>query len=273
MAILRIQGNARGTGTNNTSFTVTQSQAPANGNANILCLQVSGSQTNPSITSIVQTDVTWSLVKPDAYCGGNIYIGIVGAGAGTLITINLSGGTGTFIDIADVCEYSGIDTSSYLDKTASNYGYSAAGDTGTTATTTQANELWIGCIAAGYSTSGAVQSSPTNGFTLLDGAELHSGSYYGSTAYLEKIVSATGQANSGTTISYSNYWSGLMATFKAAAAGVAHYQTCSEIVGVVDGKSTKTAFHKTLSEVVGIVDDHDKNKCPKCKPSSVILTF
>ena len=55
--------------------------------------------------------------------------------------------------------------------------------------------------------------------------------------------------------------------------GVAHYQTCSEILGLVDGKTTKTAFHKTASEVLGLVDDHDKNRCQKCKPSSVILTF
>jgi len=55
--------------------------------------------------------------------------------------------------------------------------------------------------------------------------------------------------------------------------GVAHYQTCSEILGLVDGKSTKTAFHKTTSEVLGLVDDYDKNRCKKCEPSSVILTF
>jgi len=55
--------------------------------------------------------------------------------------------------------------------------------------------------------------------------------------------------------------------------GVAHTQTCSEILGLVDGKTTKTAFHKTASEVLGLVDDHDKNRCQKCKPSSVILTF
>jgi hypothetical protein len=56
-------------------------------------------------------------------------------------------------------------------------------------------------------------------------------------------------------------------------AGVAHTKTVSEILGLVDGKSTKTAFHRTKSEVLGLVDGYDKNRCKKCKPSSVTLTF
>ena len=60
-------------------------------------------------------------------------------------------------------------------------------------TTTQPSELWIGGITVG---AAAAQSSATNGFTLLDG---DTGTQI-SVAYLEKVVSATGAANSGTTI-------------------------------------------------------------------------
>jgi hypothetical protein len=72
-----------------------------------------------------------------------------------------------------------------------------------------------------------------------------------------------------------------------------HYKTVSEILGLADAKGTKASFHKaaseilglldakvyvhgrykTVSEVLGLVDDWDKNRCKKCKPSSVTLTF
>ena len=79
--------------------------------------------------------------------------------------------------------------------------------TGTTATTTQAKELWIGGITVEASAS---QTTPTNGFTLLDGATTGVST---SVAYLENIVSTTGTASSGTTIS-SNSYVGCIATFK-----------------------------------------------------------
>jgi len=58
---------------------------------------------------------------------------------------------------------------------------------------------------------GLAHSNPTNGFTMLYGAA----DYNPPTAYLEKIVSSTGQANSGTTLSGVEDWAGCIATFKA----------------------------------------------------------
>lgn len=88
--------------------------------------------------------------------------------------------------------------------------------TGTTATTVQANELCIGCIAfAGDHAT----DSPTNSFTEV--TERASGSP--DLTVLERVVSATGTYGTtvswtgGTPISYSLF--GAIATFKDAGGG------------------------------------------------------
>jgi len=57
------------------------------------------------------------------------------------------------------------------------------------------------------------------------------------------------------------------------AAGVAHSKSIAEKVGFVDGHGKVQHHKKTVAEKVGFVDEHDKDKCKKCEPSSVILTF
>ncbi len=226
MSITLVQSNAKGTAAiASGTFTVTLQQAPVNGNLLILCFAGQGSTAVPYITGISQTNVTWTSqeVCPDSniYQDTEIWVGVVSASAGTVITITVAGGTGgMYGEIADVCEWSGLSTSGFLDKTGYNNGAeNTATGTGTTVTTTQASELWIGCTG-GVGTSGAdpTQTNPTNGFTLLDGVKVAtSGADYSSLAYLYQIVSSTGTANSGTTIAGTTYWTGCIATFKASA--------------------------------------------------------
>ena len=171
-----------------------------------------------TVSSICQTGVTWSKqvgnhlgTDGSGYDDSEIWLGIVGSGASTSVTVTLSG-SADYGAAADICEYSGVATSSSLDQTSTATGSSTSTSTGTTATTTVPNELWIGSIAAADGT-GHTQSSATNSFTLLDGAVLAS---YVSEAYLEKIVTSTATAYSGTTCSGSvNGWFGCIATFKA----------------------------------------------------------
>jgi hypothetical protein len=142
---------------------------------------------------------------------------VTSSSASTSITMNLSAGTGGLYvgsAVADICEWSGL--SGVVDQTAySSQTTSGRSSTGTTATTTQASELVIGCINAYRSIS---QSNPTNGFTLLDG-NIFAGSgstlYPMSNAYLYNIVSVEGRQNSGTTLSASALWQGCIATFEA----------------------------------------------------------
>ena len=219
-------GYARGTAViASGTFTVTLQQAPVSGNLLILCFAGQGSTAVPYITGISQTNVTWTSQKvcPDSniYQDTEIWAGVVSASAGTVITVTVAGGTGgMYGEIADVFEYSGLLTSGFLDKTAYNNGAESSSlDTGTTATTTQASELWIGCTG-GVGSGGAnpTQTTPTNAFTLYDGVKVAtSGSDYSSLGCFIKIASVTGAADSGATAaSSSTYWTGVIVTFIAA---------------------------------------------------------
>jgi hypothetical protein len=167
--VTRVQGNARGTTTTNT-ITVTLGSTPVSGNVLVAAIGTySTYDISITVSSITQTNVNWSKLISctySRYSNVEIWLGKVGANAGVSITItlNLVASDGA---VADVCEYSGIDSVNYLDKTATSYGSSTTPNTGTTTTTSQPNELWIGAtsVYGAYS-----QSSPTNGFTLLDGA-------------------------------------------------------------------------------------------------------
>lgn len=230
MAITHVAGQSgRGTcGSGATSIPVTMALTPTNGNVLIAAIYADTDQAN-NVASIVQTGVTWAgLGNPQvikqahvawnsgAYENVEIWIGIVGAGANTSVTVNLNAATSGG-GVADIYEYSGVATISFLDKTATNLGHSdpKTTDTGTTAATTQANELWIGATVAVDGTWGMFQSLPTNGFTLYDGVAILAGTYNHSLAFLEKIVSSTGAANSGTTFNGSGDWAGCIATFFA----------------------------------------------------------
>ena len=70
-------------------------------------------------------------------------------------------------------EYSGVLTVSPVDVTATNTGSGTptTTTTGTTATTIQANEVWIGGI--GYSSSGPTLGTIINGFTSVNSASVH----------------------------------------------------------------------------------------------------
>lgn len=216
MAITLVQGPARGTGTTS-PISVTMASAPIQGNVLIATVTGYTQGSGIGIIAITQVGVTWSKAiswYPTNNNGAEIWRGIVGAGASASISVDI--GVPTYGDIVNICEWSGLATVNPVDQTAKNDDGtvpSSPSDTGTTPTTTQDNELWIGCIAAVL--GGTDQSAPTNGFTLLDGcgASLSNG-------YLYKIVTSTGTANSGTTTSGpASYWVGCVATFYAGEKG------------------------------------------------------
>lgn len=110
--------------------------------------------------------------------------------------------------IVHMVEFSGVQLQ---DVFASNSGTGTATDSGTTATTTQASELWWALIG----NDNEPGSNVTNGFT-----EQLSTSIFGDLALgsYRKIVAATGTANTGTTLASSQDWAGIVVTFKAKAA-------------------------------------------------------
>ena len=249
-----------GRGTTHTASSITAPLAiqPQAGDILIAVIGLACTQPNERTVSSMGTSgnfsVTW--YGPEASnTGGSTYdedveiwIGIVNSSSSGSwnVIANLSGipnEGGTL----DVYEYSGVATSSFLDLTGSNTGTGTSSDTGTTGTTNQANELWIGAVIA--ESIGQNAGSGKNGFTMYDGVQ----TTQESTAFLEKIVSAKAAANSGTTLGTSDAWTGCIATFKAAAGGTAYSKTCSEILGLVDSQGPRTV-KVGFAEILGLVD-------------------
>lgn len=188
-------------------------------------LVVSTQLTTITVSTVTQTNVTWTLAV--AYnataLGGDTeiwYASSAGASPGATITVNL-GASGQAGGVE--ATYDTALTGSFVDKTASNGGIStASASTGTTSSTTQASEVWVGGITVPDNTSlGYGYSSPTNGFTIVvqgDWTNLNRGlTHYG---YLDQIVTTTGTASTGATISpAAGAYSAAIATFKFASTG------------------------------------------------------
>ena len=193
------------------------SPAPANGNTLVAVISTRGTAQN-QVTSITQTGATWSRVTQSgagASTGSTTEIWYAPnvSGAGTAITINLGA---TLRAAAVVIEYSGLLSPNPSDVSNNNFSSGTAGTnatTGTTATTTQANELWIGGI--GLVSSSISLSAITNSFNTITNVSSGSGTASNNARIyaLERIVTATGTAGTGGTISSSSQWSGAIATF------------------------------------------------------------
>lgn len=213
MAITRAQSTTATT-TAGTTIAVTYGSGPTNGN--FLVAVISTKRTSSPVTSITQTGATWVLAisKTGTTLGANnttdIWYAENVSGAATTVTVNLGGSTNASCVFA---EYSGLATASTLDQTASDaddYGTRNNGS-GTTATTSQASELWIGGIT---DNTGSTWTSTGGGFTKVAEA-------LGTlvcTAFDEFIASSTGTASTSNGHSFvplSGQWTGAVATFKA----------------------------------------------------------
>lgn|GEM_PF-4822335 len=206
---------SRGTATSGSSVSVTLANTPANGDALIATVSLTSSSAI-QVSSISETGATWA--KQAAHTGNGwpndeIWATFGVSGASTSVTVNLSVSIGYGV-VVDIAEFSGL-ASSPLDQNASNSGSGTSCSTGTTSTTTQSNELWIGGCDANAGTSSIAQSSPTNGFTLIDGVNFtDSNGNYSTGSLLYKIVSSTGAANTGVTFANSvSGYAGAIATF------------------------------------------------------------
>ena len=211
---VRVQSATGSTGASaSTSVSVTLASTPVAGNALVAVISTRGTSAS-RISGITGGGVTWSRVSQAANSGGattEIWYGPKVASGTTGITITQS----SLRSAAVVIEYSGLLTPASFDLAANSTGSSTSAVTGTTATTSQANELWLGGIGiadgrrtlnAPYGGSFTVIASPASGTSSSD-AMIYA---------LEKIVNATGTASSGGTVSTSDGWAGAIATFKSA---------------------------------------------------------
>jgi len=252
LAIVRVQGNKKGTNSDS-SIAVTLDSSPTEGNLLIACVGVIHSTSPaPTVTGITQSNVSWTKQKDSAYGTGDvwvdseIWVGVAAASPSANLTIALTG-IPSARAITEICEYSGLATSGFLDKTASAGGNNASPLTGTTVSTNAANELWVGCLAVTQWTSSL--TSPLNGFTLLGGAVT---SGFGSVGFLEKIVSAVGTANSGASSPDWTRWAACIVTLMEGEAPPSEDIIDSYVEANYDSYSQLEAVHPSAGAYAGL---------------------
>ena len=215
VAAARVQSATGNTGSSSaSSFNVSLAAPPATGNTLVAIISTRGTSAS-RITGITQTGVVWSRAAQAANTNGTtteIWYAMNVSGAATSLTISQAS---SLRSAAVVIEYAGILAAYALDQTANATGSSAAAATGTTATTSQANEVWVGGI--GFISSSPTLGSILNGFATVTSAQSTRSSSPSSNAKvyaLEQIVNLTASTSTGGTLSTSAQWSGALATFK-----------------------------------------------------------
>jgi hypothetical protein len=216
-SIVRVNTTTANTGSGATNAFVVTIPAPANGNTLVAAITLHPTTTSPALTNITQSGATWVRAAYSPNPGGTvieIWYATNVVNADTNVTFITTNGF-TWRQAAIVAEYSGINAINPLDVTATSSGTNtAAPSTGTTAATSQGNELWFGAI--GLTNSTQTLEIPSNGFVIMAAANsTNSTSGNNAKVYaLENIAATTGTAASGGTLSVAANWSGVMVALK-----------------------------------------------------------
>jgi len=162
---------------------------------------------------------SYSVDVNEYYSGAGLYTIVCSAhnvsALGTSDMITLTFSSGTYGVAATVHEFSGLAAVATIDQAASNNGSSATPSSGSTATTTQADELLVGAI--GVSGPPTDSFTPGSGYTVLSSIGF-TGVWNGTIRPEYQIVSATGSYQADGTLGTSSGWAAGIATYKAAAA-------------------------------------------------------
>lgn len=225
---------------------------------------------NDKISSV---SATWS----SSTTAGNLLVAIIGVRKGSSITItppsggwtlavrsdngttlstviyyianaasqsNTSPSTWTLSSIANatltLVEYSGINTTSPLDQTATAAGTSTTADSGITATTSQVNEVAVAGLAVAK--GDITFSAQTNGFTEVSEVASTAGAQTNNTVLEEKILLSTGTQQVQATISGDDDWAGAIATFKAATVATTYKQSAYRLFDNTNSTDVGTAL-------------------------------
>jgi len=198
------------------TLTATLTNIPASGD---ILIAVISTPYNQGVTSISGGGATWTeitgLTNGTAAAGSMWYGTNVSGGGTAAITINLSA---SCYAAAVVAEYGGL-AASPLDQMTNNSGTGSTPSTGTTKTTAQANELWVGgfCLHPGTGTASVGSPYTPSAFAAVNSAsEDASWPQNVEDAYMvaEKVTS-TGAATVSGTLNDSQSCVGMLATFKA----------------------------------------------------------
>jgi hypothetical protein len=209
LAIVPGQINKGASNANVTSFNTTLASGTTAGNLVVAIVDYGNNGTITKPANWVQA--AGPQLNGTTQTGGIFYLPNCPGGATSYAwTLGTSGGVSWFI-----YEVSGADTVSPFDQKANTSGTSTAWVSGTTPTTTLANEIvfagvcfnsgsaqTISGLTAGYTDDGMVHCSGATNNPNIDG--------------IHQIISATGAQSASCTISASVGWIGVIATFKQA---------------------------------------------------------
>jgi hypothetical protein len=252
-----VQSNHANTSSAGTSFTITLPSGITLGNLIVITITV-GSNT----TTLTPPDGSWQMVPchnqpagTNALVDASIwYLVVDSAHAGqTSWTWQLSASHTSYVCIEERNATNGwqvnpVDVSAMGDTVGSPVQATTI-TSGTTATTSQAEELWIASLA--YKGSAQTETGITAGWTK-DGEATLAGNT--TMTMLYKVASATGTAACQYTIGTAQYWAGCVATFKSAAASanpVLATSPSSLSYSATAGGGNPPSQNSTLSETAG----------------------
>ena len=240
MAIAHVQSK----GTNGKS--VAYDSNVTAGNLLVVCIATAGNVTGVSgslngafTKAIDEDDNSGPLIYGDIWYKENC--------SGGAETVSFTGGFDNFEHMA-IFEYSGIATSTSLDKTSSaiDVADETAFSSGSTATTAQADELLIGMVG----NDSTKTNTPDAGWTERYEGTANSRAL----SACERIVSSTGAYAHTGTLSGNSNWVALIATFKAAAGGTTHNRTPSETLGLSDAFTRTSVNNRIHADNLGLSD-------------------
>lgn len=256
MAITRVQGNSVNSGSLVSSQTVTLLSGVKRGN-----LLVATVADGNNATTISGPDANWSQATINQPNGSNATIEtsiwwtvVSAAQAGqTSWTWSLNHQHSMYIAISEWNATNGwpanpLDVFANGDTVGSPVQATSI-VSGTTGTTAQAEELWIGSLA--YKGSAQTETGVTSGWTSDLEATL---AFNNTMTMLYKVAAATGTASVGYTIGTAEYWAGCVATFKDNASASPTLQTAPVAMtfNATVGGSNPPTQNDTLSEVAGV---------------------
>lgn len=207
MALARVAAqHITGNGTS-TSPSATLPGTPAQGDLIVVSIAWNSTGTitaAPSGYTLIPTDGN-VVFTSGSTISHSVYYKVAGASESATISATLSASANWRVTAGQYNDSAGGVWT--LDQSAHDPGASStAANSGTTASTTQAAEVWV----AAHSINGAkTLGTLTNSFTAFDGAGAAAPGGY----LVDKVVAATGTANSGGTWSGASPWVGTIATF------------------------------------------------------------
>jgi hypothetical protein len=225
MAVTEIQSGSASAITNNPH--VTLGSAPTAGN--LLVAYVSMNIANGDATV---TMTGWTQLQNRVTAGQDrqtSFYKVAGSSESATISATLTATRNA--DIAVVEAHSSLTGGWQLDKSANNSGTSGTPSSGTTVTTSQAEEYLVAgltCVTVNAMTS------PTNSFTIKEQIST-SGCHLG---LLTRIVAATGTYSTGVTTISSSVWVGTIDTFMALAGTVTAGGASLSGVGRLGGRAS-----------------------------------